>query len=40
MLYIDALNEDTRDFIPFAMEEVSLRQKFIDDVLTYFKVDI
>lgn len=39
MRYKDALDEDAKDFIEFAVTGVSLMQTLIDDILTYSKVD-
>jgi chemotaxis family two-component system sensor kinase Cph1 len=40
MRYNDALDEDAKEFIDFAVEGVSLMQTLIDDVLVYSKVDL
>jgi chemotaxis family two-component system sensor kinase Cph1 len=40
MRYDNALDEDAKDFIGFAVEGVSLMQTLIDDVLAYSKVDL
>ena len=40
MRYDEALDEDGKEFINFAVEGVSLMQTLIDDVLAYSKVDI
>lgn len=40
MRYDEALDEDAKDFINFAVEGVSLMQTLIDDVLAYSKVDL
>ncbi|MFM1841326.1 MAG: phytochrome, partial [Cyanobacteriota bacterium] len=39
MRYSEALDEDAKDFIDFAVTGVSLMQTLIDDILTYSKVD-
>jgi chemotaxis family two-component system sensor kinase Cph1 len=39
MRYTDALDEDAKEFIDFAVNGVSLMQTLIDDILTYAKVD-
>ncbi|AKG23690.1 sensor histidine kinase [Calothrix sp. 336/3] len=40
MRYHEALDEDAKEFIDFAVEGVSLMQTLIDDVLAYSKVDV
>jgi chemotaxis family two-component system sensor kinase Cph1 len=40
MRYDDALDEDAKDFINFAVDGVGLMQTLIDDVLAYSKVDV
>jgi two-component system, chemotaxis family, sensor kinase Cph1 len=40
MRYNDALDQDAKEFIDFAVEGVSLMQTLIDDVLVYSKVDL
>lgn len=40
MRYDDAVDEDGKEFINFAVEGVSLMQTLIDDVLAYSKVDM
>lgn len=40
MRYDNALDEDGKEFIGFAVEGVSLMQTLIDDVLAYSKVDL
>lgn len=40
MRYDEALDEDAKEFITFAVEGVSLMQTLIDDVLAYSKVDM
>ncbi|MCX7592346.1 MAG: ATP-binding protein [Fischerella sp.] len=40
MRYQDALDEDAKEFINYAVEGVSLMQTLIDDVLAYSKVDV
>jgi two-component system, chemotaxis family, sensor kinase Cph1 len=40
MRYNDALDQDAKEFIDFAVEGVSLMQTLIDDVLAYSKVDL
>lgn len=40
MRYDEALDEDAKDFIGFAVEGVGLMQTLIDDVLLYSKVDL
>ncbi|MDJ0845455.1 MAG: ATP-binding protein [Crocosphaera sp.] len=40
MRYDEALDEDAKEFINFAVEGVSLMQTLIDDVLAYSKVDM
>ncbi|MFN9175897.1 MAG: ATP-binding protein [Synechocystis sp.] len=39
MRYSEALDEDAKDFIDFAVSGVTLMQTLIDDILTYSKVD-
>ncbi len=40
MRYNDALDQDAKEFIDFAVQGVSLMQTLIDDVLVYSKVDL
>lgn len=40
MRYDNALDEDAKDFINFAVDGVGLMQTLIDDVLAYSKVDL
>lgn len=40
MPYADASDGDTSNFTILAMEKTSLMQTFIDDILTYLKMDI
>lgn len=40
MRYDEALDQDAKDFIGFAVDGVSLMQTLIDDVLAYSKVDL